>query len=585
MWHHESMKIYAKSKAAGRCKYKPVRQPFTLKHSERILAALITTALLLTGCSSKVDSPESAAAAIKVMVEDSVVPGFRENQYRANIKLTQTNLLSMLPDLNEYPIVSGETDSAQRESVEIFTSSEKAGAGRDGFFNEMAQAFNDTGVALSNGKRAAVSIRSIPSGLGAQFMLAGEYTPDAFSPSNQLWGDLLTASGVPLDTIAETTAPNTAGVVVKQSKADLIQTDGVLDVPKLLTNVTNGNFAMGYTNPYQSSTGLNFLLTVLNTFAEGDEAQMLSPDVASAFEAFQTGVPFVAQTTLQMRDAAQGSGVLDAMVMENQSWVNVTGMSDYQYVPFGVRHDSPLYATEQADASEREVLELFAKFVAEQQSAVSRFGFGKLPDYKSSYSIDNGAIIGQAQKLWKEKKSGGRPIAAVFVADVSGSMEGPRINNLKKALIESSDLINATNAIGLITYNEQVNVDLQIRDFDVQQKSLFIGAVERLSPGGRTATNSAVVTGTHLLLEYVKNHPDHKPILFVLSDGETNRGLELDDDVRRALEWSGVPVHSIAYEVQSDQLRQLSSLAEGAYIESSADSASYRIGNLLNSEM
>jgi Ca-activated chloride channel family protein len=87
-----------------------------------------------------------------------------------------------------------------------------------------------------------------------------------------------------------------------------------------------------------------------------------------------------------------------------------------------------------------------------------------------------------------------------------------------------------------------------------------------------------------LLIEFRKQNPDHKLLIFVLSDGERNRGLDLDS-VRDAMEWSSIPVHSIAYEVTSDELRQLSSLAEGAYVESSADSAAYRIGNLLNSEM
>ena len=539
---------------------------------------------VLTGCGNPVDSRESAEAAIAKTVEKSVQPTFRENQTRANISLSKTNLSSLLPDLNDYPISTGQRDSRSIESVEIFTSSEKAGTGRDGFYVELAEAFNRERVQLSNGKTAVISIRKIASGLGAQFMLAGRYVPDAFSPSNTLWGDMLNADGIKLDTIAEKTAPNTAGIIVKKSKADMILTSGELDVPKLLTNVSNGSFAMGYTNPYQSSTGLNFLLTVLNSFAQGDESQMLSPDVASAFEAFQTGVPFVAQTTIQMRDAAQGSGVLDALVMEYQSWVNVTGMSDYQFVPFGVRHDSPLFATPEADDSEREALELFARFIATQQPVVTRFGFGKNPNYKSAYEISDASLIAQAQTIWKEKKSGGRPVAAVFVADISGSMDGPRIRNLKKALTDSSDLISSNNAIGLVTYNESVNVDLYVREFDVQQKSLFIGAVNRLAVGGRTATNDAVLVAANLLLEYGKQHPDNKLIIFVLSDGERNRGLALDE-VSDMLEWSGIPVHSIAYEVTSDELRQLSSLAEGAYIESKAESASYRIGNLLNSEM
>lgn len=566
------------------CRHYPHLIATTLPVPMKMMATAIACVAILSGCSKPIDSRESAEAAISEAVTKTVQPGFRENQARANIRLSKTNLSSLLPELTDYPIVTGQRDSQSIESVEIFTSSEKAGTGRDGFYIELAEAFNRERINLSNGKTAVISIRKIASGLGAQFMLAGRYVPDAFSPSNLLWGEMLNADGIKLDTISEKTAPNTAGIIVKKSKANMITTNGELDIPKLLTNVSNGSFAMGYTNPYQSSTGLNFLLTVLNAFAEGDESQMLSPDVASAFEAFQTGVPFVAQTTIQMRDAAQGSGVLDALVMEHQSWVNVTGMKDYQFVPFGVRHDSPLFATPEADDSEREVLELFARFIEQQQSVVTRFGFGKTPDYSSSYEIKDASLIAQAQGIWKEKKSGGKPVAAVFVADVSGSMDGPRLRNLKKALVDSSDLINASNSIGLVTYNESVNVDLYVRKFDVQQKSLFIGAVERLSASGRTATNDAVLVAANLLIEYSKQNPDNKLIIFVLSDGERNRGFALDE-VTDMLEWSGIPVHSIAYEVTSDELRALSSLAEGAYIESKAESASYRIGNLLNSEM
>jgi Ca-activated chloride channel family protein len=548
------------------------------------LISIPALVVMLQGCETQIDSPDKAAQKINDLVTNTVEPTYRENQVRANIQLTQTNLLSMLPDLREYPISLNARDDSRTEAVEIFTSSEKAGSGRDGFYLELADAFNRQRNTIENGKQARVAIRKIASGLGAQFMLARRYTPDAYSPSNSLWAKLLEANGVQLETIADVTAPNTAGIIVKKSKKELITTDGKLDIAKLLTNVSDGSFSMGYTNPYQSSTGLNFLLTVLNSFAEGDETQMLSPDVASAFEAFQAGVPFVAQNTLQMRDAAQGSGVLDALVMEHQSWVNVTGMNDYEFIPFGVRHDSPLYATPEADPDEREVLKLFAKFIGSQQSAVSNFGFGRQSNYSNAYEINDSSIIGQAQKVWKLKKSGGRPIAAVFVADVSGSMEGARIKNLKRAMIESSDLINSTNSIGLVTYSEQVNVDLLIRPFNVQQKALFNGAVGRLRTGGKTATNNAVLVAAELLLEYGKTNPDHKKVIFLLSDGETNRGVEFTE-VEKALEWSGIPIHSIAYELKSDHLKALAGLAEGAYIESSADSASYRIGNLLNSEM
>ncbi len=551
---------------------------------QRGYLAILLLTLFLAACGDKIEDIESATVRLQELSQSEIKPGLRENQFLANISLSPSNLLSMLPDLGEYPIVLGERDSGQTEVVEIFTSSEKAGKGRDGFYIQLADEFNQQQFKISNGKRASVAIRKIASGLGAQFILANRHVPDAFSPSNELWGKMLTANGIDVQLVAQKTAPNTAGIVVKKSRFEDITTDGKLDLEKLLTNVSNGTFAMGYTNPYQSSTGLNFLLTILDSFAAGDDSAMLSPDVASAFEAFQSGVPFVAQTTLQMRDAAQGSGTLDAMVMEHQSWVNVTGMNDYRFVPFGIRHDSPLYATPEANSQEREVLQLFAEFVSAQQKAVSNFGFGRNPDYADAYTIEDDSIIASSQRLWKEKKSGGRPIAAVFVADVSGSMEGERLANLQKALIESADLINSTNAIGLVSYHEQVNVDLFVRPFNVQQKALFIGAVQRLSAGGKTATNDAVVVAANQLLEFSQTNPDHKLLIFVLSDGRTNRGLEFEK-VQKALEFSGIPIHAIAYEISSEHLSLLASLGEGAYIESSAGSASYRIGNLLNSEM
>ncbi len=548
------------------------------------LLLLMAAFVMLSACGKKVDDPASAAEHIQELVFDKIRPDFDENTQLANINLQRSELVSLLPDLSEYPIVYGERDTAQTEVVEIFTSSEKAGRGRDGFYIELADAFNQQRVTLSNGKRASIAIRKIASGLGAQFMLANRYVPDAFSPSNALWGKMLQANGVNVDIVAERTAPNTAGVVVKRDRLDDITTNNQLDLEKLVTNVSNGTFAMGYTNPFQSSTGLNFLLTVLHTFAKGNEQEMLSPAIASAFETFQTGVPFVAQTTLQMRDAAQGSGVLDGLVMEHQTWVNVRGMNDYTFVPFGIRHDSPLYATPEADANEREVLSLFAEFISKQQKSVSNFGFGRTLDYESAYEIEDVSLIADAQQLWKQKKSGGRPIAAVFVADVSGSMGEERMLNLKKALTESADLINESNAIGLVSYHERVNVDLSVRPFTVQQKALFIGAVQRLTAGGKTATNDAVVVAANMLLDFKKANTDHKLILFVLSDGKTNRGLEFDA-VQRTLEFAGIPIHTIAYEISSEHLQALSTLSEGAYIESSTSSASYRIGNLLNSEM
>ncbi|MDX1473029.1 MAG: vWA domain-containing protein, partial [Reinekea sp.] len=172
----------------------------------------------------------------------------------------------------------------------------------------------------------------------------------------------------------------------------------------------------------------------------------------------------------------------------------------------------------------------------------------------------------------------------MFVADVSGSMDGDRIRALKVALNESANFVSSRNSIGLITFNDRVNVDLPIREFDLQQKSQFLGSVERMSAGGGTATNDAILVAAYELLNFAKTHPEHKLTVFVLSDGETRNGLALNE-VDKIIQMLQIPVHSIAYGFESADLKTVSGLVEASYTESSTGSAAYQIGNLLNAQM
>jgi Ca-activated chloride channel family protein len=517
---------------------------------------------------------------------DSINPSYYESMVRANISLSAINLAELLPDINDTPLGVEVKDSTTTESVEIFTSQEKGGPGMDGVFIELAKEFNRMNKKISNGKKAAVNVRGIDSGAGMAFIMADENVPEAYSPSNLLWIKMMEAQGADLTKVRDVTTPNTAGIVIKKDKMDLITTNGKLDVPKLLGAVTSGNFSMGYTNPFKSDTGLNFLLTVLNTFANGDEAIMSDPQVVSAFEAFQMGIPFVAETTLQMRDATMNSGVLDAFVMEYQTFYQTKGWGEYTFIPFGVNHTNPLYATTEADADELEVLELFAKYIDANTAKIKKFGFGLGEKHTDMYTIDDGATISKAQKIWKENKSGGKPIAAMFITDVSGSMSGDKIKALREALEVASGLISSKNAIGLISYSDHVNVDVPVRQFNIQQKSQFIGAVQGLSDGGGTATNNAILVGLDELRKFGETNPDHKLVCFLLSDGDTTKGFSLNK-VEGVIKAVGIPVHTVAYGdgINPAQLKTIAGLVEASFTSSSDGSASYSIGNLLNSQM
>ena len=170
----------------------------------------------------------------------------------------------------------------------------------------------------------------------------------------------------PMTEVRAQTVPNVAGIVMKEATAEQLRADyGELTPENLVEAVIAGDLVMGYTDPFASSTGLNFLLTVLDSIADGDQARLTDPDVASVFEQFQRQVPFVALTTLQMRDSvANDTGTLDTFVLEWQTYVNTDSLdSGYEFIPFGVRHYNPLYAVGELTATESEALEAFAEFL------------------------------------------------------------------------------------------------------------------------------------------------------------------------------------------------------------------------------
>jgi Ca-activated chloride channel family protein len=497
------------------------------------------------------------------------------------------SLEESLPPINTFPLAVNPRGAGQTV-VEIFVSTEKSGSGTDGWMVEAANEFNGLGKRLQNGQTAAISIRKIASGTGYQFIASGTHVPDAYSPSNHLWVRMAEGRGRKMTPVLERTVGNIAGIVMKTEVAEEIKSAaGTLSTANIVDAVVQGRLGMGYTNPYASSTGLNFLVSVLASFSGGDEAKMLSPEVASAFEAFQRGVPFVAMTTLQMRDSVEQDGSLDAFVMEYQTYVKTDVLRrGYEFIPFGQPHDNPLYAVGDPGAAKTEALKLFAAFLQEgkQQKRASEYGFNPKIDHKPPFALPSGQTLIAAQKLWKEKKDAGQRIVAVFLGDVSGSMDGSRLAQLKRALIEGSSFISPENSIGLVVFSDQVTVRLPIRPFKLVHKSGFHSAVRGLRAGGGTAMYDGVAVALSMLVEEKRKDPDVKVMLLVLTDGQTNRGLDYGD-VSRIIEGLQIPVYTIGFEANIDELGRLSALVEAASINAGEADLRYKIGSLLNSQM
>ncbi|MDT3427659.1 Ca-activated chloride channel family protein [Paenibacillus forsythiae] len=499
---------------------------------------------------------------------------------KGQIDLDPASVGDSLPDISKFPVsVTNTTDSF----VEIFSSTEKSGTGVDGWLNEAATDFNKSDIVV-NGKPVSVKIRNIASGTAADYIKSGKYVPDAFTPSNELWGEMVKSQGIHTQLVSKRLAGNVAGIVTTKKKYDeLVDKYGALNIKTVTDAIANNELAMGYTDPFASSTGLNFLVTALQTF---DSSNLLGDKAVQGFERFQANVPFTASTTLQMRDAAK-TGMLDAFVLEYQTYVNAPDLkSGYVFTPFGVRHDSPLYALGDLPQEKLDIIKKFAEFVQQDkfQSLAKDKGFNGLEDYHSELGAVDGALLSSAQKLWKEKKNGSKPIAAVFVADVSGSMDGEPLNRLKESLLKGQKYLGRDNSIGFVSYSSEVSILLPIGKYDANQQSMFVGAINSLQAGGGTATFDGIVVAMKMLQDELAVNPDVKPVIFVLSDGETNEGHSLDD-IRGLIENFKIPVYTIGYNANIKALQSISSINEAASINADTDDVVYKIGNLLNVQM
>ncbi|HII06746.1 MAG TPA: VWA domain-containing protein [Methanotrichaceae archaeon] len=553
----------------------------------RIVGAAVAVFLLvylgittLTGDPDDLDERD-AVEKLEDIIEDINVnnPG---TPHPIPVDITPENLKDTLPDISSYPPQVRETTS---NYIEIFSSTEKAGSGTDGWLTKVAQDFNDARIKI-DGKQVSVRLRGIPSGEAADYITSGKSRPDAYTPSNELWGEIIISQGIKAELVEKKLAGNVAGILLTKTKKDeLVNKYGAINTKTIVDAVANDELDMGYTNPFASSTGLNFLISALYAF---DSSDLLSDRAASGFESFQPNIPVVCYTTLQMREAAK-SGLLEGFVLEYQTYMNEPKIRHYEFTPFGFRHDNPMYAIGELSEEKRQILNEFVEFTQQEkyQALATENGFNGLDEYKSGTGPVRGDEIIQSQRLWKDVKNA-KPICAVFVADVSGSMDGEPLNNLKRSLLEGQKYIGGNNLIGLVSYSNDVNIDLPIAKFDLDQRPQFAGAVYDLQAGGSTATFDAIAVAMNMLIEQKaagpNKDPNLKPRIFVLSDGKDNRGHSLKHIIPIMDEF-GIPIYTIGYNADIDALEEISIRTEGACINADTENVVYKLRNLFNAEL
>lgn len=562
-----------------------------MKETLSITLTALLAASLLAGCSSTSSSDTSTVRTTSN--EDALT--YEEALEEIETLITAVNVSTVEnPTLDIYSDDDTEADALAdidtfditvegdgEINIEIAAATELSSDSPDDWLNVVAENFNEEGYTI-DGKTVTVTVRQITSGEAFTYIEAGVYEPEVFIPSNEAWGLMLEASGVGIEQITDRIAGNTAGILMEEETyEEFIDQYGEATVATVLEASIAGDLTFAYTNPYTSSTGLNILTAMLKAFDEDDP---LSDEAQEKLLEYQATSPPVAYTTSVLVSQAS-KGVINAMVMEEQAYINNSELSDYVYIPAGIRHDHPVYTFDYCSDEEKEAAELFTEYCLtdENQELATEKGFNLHDDYVSEDSGLDGAGYLEAQSVWKTSKSGGNPIVAVFVADVSGSMNGEPLTSLQSSLISASSYISSDNYIGLVSYSGDVTINLEIAQFDATQKAYFSGEVKNLTASGSTASYDAILVALDMLKDAAEEIPNAQLMLFLLSDGEQNEGYSLDR-ITPIVAGMEVPVYTIGYNYtdENGELDELAEINEAAALNADSDDIVNQLRNLFN---
>lgn len=129
-----------------------------------------------------------------------------------------------------------------------------------------------------------------------------------------------------------------------------------------------------------------------------------------------------------------------------------------------------------------------------------------------------------------------RPPAAVqVVLDRSGSMSGERLDAAKDAIVALTDRLDPSDSLGVVAFDDEVQLVLPARTLDGPNRAAARAAVERVLPGGMTNLSAGLLRG---LQEARRAAGEGGATLILLSDGHANQG-ETDATLLRRVAASG----------------------------------------------
>ena len=496
-----------------------------------------------------------------------------------------------------------------------------ANSGLSPWIGRAAIAFNKTRTKLSSGKTAFVQISLVEAGQAVSEMAQTTNLPTIWMPDDAVWTSLLAERGnssYQSDCVSIAQSPLIIAMwrPIAESLGWPGRPLGWLDIGTLAADpsewayYSGGKYGealrIGQTHPGLSATGMSALLAVVQAARSKTDpvtaADVKDPIAQSSVKAFESAVASFSQSTDKLGETffQRGSEFMAASIEYESTLINTGGSGDnglvaiYPYEgTFMAKHPACINTT--ASPQQIEIARLFRDYLLAPATQQTAMNAGLRPaDHRTTrevasaplsapFDAEHGVdptlpktIFGQQNpdaalamnSLWQSAR---KFVNLTLLIDVSGSMRGEKIDNVRIAAKEFIQQMGDNDFLTLITFSDKISIlSEHIHVSSVRTKA--ISQVNAILASGNTSLYDAIGTASGVIKKTTSSETSN--VMVLLTDGQdtSSSRYRMNQTLITTASGNATTVFTIAYGQDADQdvLMKLASSGKGNFYAGNA---------------
>jgi Ca-activated chloride channel family protein len=470
------------------------------------------------------------------------------------------------------------------------------------WLNTAVQLYNEAEHEVAEGNPVFVNLSFADSGEVVDEISSGDSAPSIWIPDAEIWTDVLADQGNDgYRNDCETLATSPLVIAMWKPVAESLGWPGLplgwLDIGSLAADpsawryYSGGEYGdslrLGHTHPGLSGSGSGTLLAIVQAAQSKTDAvsaeDIQQPIVQASVSAFESAVSTFSTSTgaLAATMAERGVQYLGAGVMYESDVVANGGGELVPIYPlegtFVATH--PACISSELSEEDRDAARDFRDYLLGEEAQQLAVSYGLRPvnssvdigpplDDSFGVDLDQPEIvfasptvesIYAAQELWQSAR---KNVNLVMLLDVSGSMEGSKIDSMKEAAVQFVEQMGDDDMITIFAFSH-IQDPLALHDQVGSERETIIERIRDLEAGGDTALYDSIGMGAEFLQSTTS--PNFTNALVVLTDGVDTYSSRFgfDQELIDIAKANDTTVFTIAYGGDADE-DVLSTLAFGA---------------------